>query len=71
MLGVGYARGFFSDRASTVYRDDYESVIETYYNAQITQWLNLSPSVQYVANPGGTGNTKDAVVVGLRAMMTF
>lgn len=71
VLGVGYARGFFSDRASTVYRDDYESVVETYYSAQVTQWLNLSPSVQYVANPGGTGNTKDAIVLGLRATMTF
>ncbi len=71
VLGIGYARGFFSDRASSIYRDDYESVIETYYNARITQWLNLSPSIQYVANPGGTGNTKDAVVLGLRATMIF
>jgi porin len=71
VLGIGYARGFFSDRASTTYRDDYESVIETYYNMQITRWLGLTPSVQYVANPGGTGSTRDAVVAGLRAMMTF
>lgn len=71
VLGIGYARGFFSDRASLVYRDDYESVIETYYNAQITRWFNLTPSLQYVTNPGGEGNTKDAVVIGLRATMTF
>ena len=71
VLGIGYARGFFSDRASTTFRDDYESVIETYYNTQITRHLSLSPSLQYVANPGGTGSTDDAVVVGLRAMMTF
>ena len=71
VLGIGYARGVFSHRASAVYRDHHESVVEAYYNASVTQWLSLSPSVQYIANPGGTGNTKDAVVVGLRAMMTF
>jgi porin len=71
VLGIGYARGFFSDRASNVYRDDYESVFEAYYNAKVTRWLNFSPSVQYVANPGGTGSTQDAVVVALRATMTF
>ncbi|MHC4756676.1 MAG: carbohydrate porin [Planctomycetota bacterium] len=45
--------------------------MEAYYNAQITPWFNLSPSVQYVANPGGSNTAKDAVIVGLRAAMTF
>ncbi len=71
VLGVGYARGRFSHRASAVFRDHHESVLEAYYNTSITPWLQLSPSVQYVANPGGSGETKDAVVVGLRAMMIF
>jgi porin len=71
VLGIGYARGEFSDRASSVYRDSYESVIETYYNARITPWLQLTPSVQYIANPGGSGSVKDAVVVGFRTTMIF
>ncbi len=71
VLGVGYARGYFSDRADVTYRNDYESVIETYYNAQLTGWLNLTPSVQYVTHPGGTGSTQDAVVAAVRVTMTF
>jgi len=71
VLGVGYARGYFSDRANITYRNDYESVIETYYNAQLTRWLNLTPSVQYVTHPGGTGSTRDAVVAAVRVTMTF
>ena len=71
VLGAGYARGYFSDRADTAYTEDYESVVETYYSAQINPWLNLSPSVQYVSNPGGAGGASDALVFGLRAMVTF
>ena len=49
----------------------YESVLELYYNAQITPWLALSPSVQYVANPGGDSSISDAVVCGVRAQIAF
>jgi porin len=71
VLGVGYANGIFSNNASTTYTDDNEDVLEVYYNAQVTPWLNLSPMVQYVADPGGNDTAKDATVVGLRAQWTF
>lgn len=71
VLGVGYAQGFFSDKASVTYVDDSESVIELYYNAQVSPWLNITPNIQYITNPGGGGATKDAVVVGIRAQMAF
>jgi carbohydrate-selective porin OprB len=32
---------------------------------------NLSPMVQYVADPGGTDTAKDAVVFALRAQWIF
>ena len=32
--------------------------------------MNVSPSVQYITNPGGEG-TGDAVVCGIRTQMTF
>ena len=69
VLGLGYAHGCFSDRAT--YTEDYESVAELYYSVQITPWMNLSPSVQYVANPGGSKDVSDAVVCGVRAQITF
>lgn len=75
VLGVGYAHGIFSDEANAnggvSFTEDYESVCEVYYNAVVTPWLSLSPSIQYVANTGGDSIGNDAVVVGLRAQMTF
>jgi porin len=70
VFGVGYGRGFFSNTASD-YTKDYESVCEAYYNAQFTPWFVFGPSIQYVANPGGSNTAKDAVVFGLRVRMKF
>jgi carbohydrate-selective porin OprB len=33
--------------------------------------LNVSPSIQYIANPGGDETVRDAVVLGVRAQMSF
>jgi porin len=71
VLGVGFAQGFFSDKAAITYTDDYESALELYYNARITPWLNISPSMQYIANPGGDKTASDAVVLGVRTQMSF
>ena len=71
VLGVGYANGIFSNNASTTYTDDNEDVLEVYYNAQVTPWLNVSPMVQYVADPGGNDTAKDATIFGLRTQWTF
>jgi porin len=71
VLGAGFTQGFFSDRASATYTDDYESAFEVYYNAQIAKWLNVSPSVQYIRNPSGNDTADDAVVVGVRLQMVF
>ena len=71
VLGLGYAHGSFSDRADTTYTTDYESVTELYYSAPVTGWMTLSPSLQYVTNPGGNGDVSDALVFGLRAQIAF
>ncbi len=71
VLGLGYAHGCFSDKANITYTEDYESVAELYYSAQITPWMAISPSVQYVGNPGGNEDVSDAVVCGVRALITF
>lgn len=71
VAGIGYAQGIYSDEAGVA--EDHESVVEVYYNAAVTPWLNLGPSLQYVKNPGGAkgGGVSDAVVLALRAQMTF
>ncbi len=71
VLGIGFARGYFSDTAAVSYPENHESVLEMYYNAVITPGISVSPSLQYVADPGGSGSGTDAVVFGLRAQMTF
>lgn len=70
VLGLGYANGIFSDKAAATYLEDYESVFEAYYSADVTGWMTLTPSVQYLTNPGGCG-VSDSVIVGLRALVTF
>ena len=71
VVGIGYARGYFSDGASATYPEDAESVVEAYYNASVTPWLTVSPSVQYIVNPGGSDTASDAVVAGVRTQITF
>jgi len=71
VMGVGYSQGFFSDSADASYTNDYESVVEVYYNAQVMSNMNVTPSVQYVKNPGGQDAIGDAVVFGLRSQISF
>ena len=71
VLGGGYAQGFFADTAAATYPEDNEGIVEAYYNAQVTPWLNISPNLQYVINPGGSNSASDAVVLGLRMQWIF
>ncbi|MGD9765885.1 MAG: carbohydrate porin [Candidatus Binatia bacterium] len=45
---------------------DFEMVLEWTYVIQVTPWFQLSPNVQYVIRPGGTGEIPDALVAGLQ-----
>jgi len=71
VLGIGFAHGTFSDKAATTYTDDYEAAFEVYYSAEFAPWLIVSPSVQYVFNPGGDRANDDAVVLGGRVLIVF
>ena len=71
VLGAGFAQGVFSDAASTTYSRDYESVVEFYYNVRISSHVNISPSIQYIANPGGAPRISDAIILSLRLQARF
>lgn len=71
VMGLGFAHGSLSNLASNTYDNDHEAVAELYYNAKITSYLNITPSIQYVTNPGGVDGISDAVVFGLRAQFVF
>lgn len=69
VLGAGYAWGKLSSDAG--FGSTHERAVEFYYNAELTPWLHVSPSVQWLHNPGGSLTTDDATVVGLRLQMNF
>lgn len=71
VLGLGYANGILTEKTGSPFTEDYESVIELYYSAQVTGWMNVAPSIQYVANPGGVSGVSDALVLGVRTLVTF
>jgi porin len=70
-LGLGYARGFFSDVAGSGYTEDYEAVYELYYSAVIGKHFVLSPSIQYIVNTGGDRSIGDTFVIGGRLQVSF
>ncbi|MGA2553084.1 MAG: carbohydrate porin [Burkholderiaceae bacterium] len=48
-----------------------EYPIELYYTFNATPWLALRPNIQYIAQPGGTTQNRDVVVLGLKASVKF
>jgi porin len=48
-----------------------EWVLEWDYRAQLTPWLYVMPSLQYVIRPGGTGNIPNSLVIGAEIGVTF
>lgn len=71
VLGIGMAQGIFSDLPGAGFTDDTETAYEVYYNAVVNDYMTLSPSLQYVVDPGGADGGTDAVVLGLRAVVAF
>lgn len=71
VLGLGLARGRFAHNARRNAPRGYETAVELYYNVPIRAGLNVSPSVQYIADPGGSRAGDDAVVLALRLQMLF
>lgn len=71
VLGFGVASGRLSRNLELAGWDPHtETVLETYYRAQVFPWLGVSPHVQWVLTPGGE-NGRDALVFGVRLQATF
>jgi porin len=73
VLGIGMYQALGSSR----YRRevdpsfDRETGVELYYRIALLPWFALTPDVQYIAAPGGARPSRDAVVLVLRARLTF
>jgi len=50
---------------------DSEKVIEFAHRFQLTKWSYFQPDIQWVIDPGGTGDIPDAVVIGAQMGVTF
>jgi len=61
LLGIGVAHILLSGALPEL---SYETAIELFYKAQVSEHIALQPDVQFIANPGGNG--RDSLVVGLR-----
>ncbi len=48
-----------------------EKVVEVAHRFQLTPWSYFQPDIQYVIDPGGTGDISDAVVIGAQMGFTF
>jgi porin len=49
----------------------YEIALEAGYRFQITKFAYVQPNVQWIINPGGTGNIPNALVLGAQMNVTF
>lgn len=50
---------------------DSEKVLELAHRFQVTRWSYFQPDIQYVLDPGGTGDIPDAIVLGAQMGVTF
>jgi porin len=50
---------------------DSEKVIEVGHRFQVTKWSYIQPDLQWVVDPGGTGDIPNAVVIGAEMGVTF
>lgn len=70
IFGVVAWRNEFSDDLSSTLDDSSEG-LEAYYRFQVTPWLQVSPDVQYLLDPGLQKDTDDTLVLGVRALVHF
>ncbi len=71
VVGVGMGRGAFVDASGSDAPTGSETVWELYYHTPITSRIAVSPSIQYVSDPGGEAAGKDALVVSLRLQIAL
>lgn len=71
-FAIGVVQNIFSSQRKKVVGNaaDHETYLECYYNAYITQWLQIQPIAQVVANPGGV-NASSEFILGVHVMFRF
>jgi porin len=77
ITGMAVTAGWYSDELNTA-RDsegkkdqDYEAVIEVSHKFILTHGIAITPDIQYVVRPAGTGVVDNALVIGGRLSIQF
>lgn len=76
-LGVAFALGSYSDdklqndQATARPQQTTEAVLELDYRVQINKFSYIQPFLQYLIRPNGTGQIKNATILGLQMGVTF
>lgn len=70
---VGWYNKFSDDLPDTPLVDisDSSKGFEAYYRIQVAPWLQVSPDVQYLIDPGIVEGNDDTLVLGLRTLVHF
>ncbi len=83
IFGVGFTYTSLSETARRLVRDanrldgtryaapDYEGIFEVTYQANLAPWLSVQPDLQYIVHPGGSTRYGNALVLGVRTVVTF
>ncbi|MCL4203510.1 MAG: carbohydrate porin [Pirellulaceae bacterium] len=73
-FGIGWYYTVASDEFGDLPREVLDpqdgTGVELYYNFQVTPWLNVTPDIQFI-RPGNRAIANDAVIYGLRMVMTL
>lgn len=60
-----------NDAADPRFLSDPEQVAELYYRYRVAKQFELSPSLQWIANPGGDPGAPSIRILGLRSQFTY
>ncbi len=73
VLGLAVYQAIASDAFQRSRREafDEETGFELYYRVEVLPWLWVTPDLQYIVNPGRSGEDDDAVVGALRIRVAF
>lgn len=68
----GFSNDYAAEKAAAgLAEPDYEMVLELGHRFQVTPSTYFQPDVQYIVQPGGTGDIDNALVLGFQFGITF
>lgn len=73
VLAFGVAQSVMSKTLRHEINDlaDRETIYELYYAYHLTPWCVITPDLQFITNPGGNEDARDAIIGGVRVKISF